>query len=441
MTDQITFAPDFGPKNSSSIIKVVGVGGGGGNAVKHMYTEGIKGVDFLICNTDRGALEASPIPEKLVLGDSGLGAGANPSKGKELAEGCIEKIKKFIGTETQMLFITAGMGKGTGTGASPIVAKVAREMGILTIGVVTTPFFFEGGLAKNFATDGINNLKEHVDSLIVIENDKLLSNFGDLEVDEAYSAADNVLKNAVKCIAEIINDDLEQNIDFEDIKTITKNSRSAMLGIAEASGDDRVTKVFREALTCPILQEEEIRNAKNFLFCISYGSERKLKISELTELTTRFSKLQSEDVRVIWGKTEDSTLGDRLKLAVVVTDFRVDEQNNTAQTQSTNTDNNTPENAPKTTVINLDDIINGTTTATPASNAHTYSAETSGTYRPELIPAGTNFGDDTFSQLINTPAYKTEISQSRQTIVQETKAPKETRVNNDLHEFFRSNPD
>ncbi|MCL1850222.1 MAG: cell division protein FtsZ [Bacteroidetes bacterium] len=321
MRERIDFTPDYGSKTTQSIIKVIGVGGGGGNAVKHMYKEGIIGVDFLICNTDRNALEASPIPSKLVLGESGLGAGANPEVARQLALESKEQIIDFIGTETKMLFITAGLGKGTGTGAAPVVAEIARELGILTIAVVTLPFRFEGTTSAQFAEAGVTELKKHVDSLIIIKNQNIIKYYNDEELDKAFGYADDVLKNAVKCIAELITVNLEQNIDFNDISSIMRNSGAAMLGIAEASGENRINEVLEDVLKCPLLTEEHISNARNFLFSISYGSEQKLRIWELEKLTDKFEELKSKNSHVIWGRSEDPTLGNKIKLSVIISKY------------------------------------------------------------------------------------------------------------------------
>ncbi|MCL2168012.1 MAG: cell division protein FtsZ [Lentimicrobiaceae bacterium] len=324
MRERIDFTPDYGSKTTQSIIKVIGVGGGGGNAVKHMYKEGIIGVDFLICNTDRNALEASPIPSKLILGESGLGAGANPEVARQFALESRDQIIEFIGTETKMLFITAGLGKGTGTGAAPVVAEIAKEMGILTIAVVTLPFKFEGTTSAEFAEYGVNELRKHVDSLIIIKNQNIIKYYNDEELDKAFGYADDVLKNAVKCIAELITVNLEQNIDFNDISSIMRQSGAAMLGIAEASGENRIEDVLASVLRCPLLTEEHISNAKNFLFSISYGSEKKLRICELEKLTDKFEELKSQNSHVIWGRSEDPTLGDKIKLSVIISKYTAD---------------------------------------------------------------------------------------------------------------------
>lgn len=324
MRERIDFNPDYGSKATQSIIKVIGVGGGGGNAVKHMYKEGIIGVDFLICNTDRNALEASPIPSKLVLGESGLGAGANPEVARKFALESREQIVEFIGSETKMLFITAGLGKGTGTGAAPVVAEIAKEMGVLTIAVVTLPFKFEGTTSSQFAEAGVAELRKHVDSLIMIKNQNIIKYYNDEELDKAFGYADDVLKNAVKCIAELITVNLEQNIDFNDISSVMRQSGAAMLGIAEASGENRIDEVIAGALRCPLLTEEHISNARNFLFSISYGSERKLRINELEKLTDKFEELKSKNSHVIWGRSEDPALGDKIKLSVIISKYNTE---------------------------------------------------------------------------------------------------------------------
>lgn len=324
MTEKTDFTPDYGAKENNAIIKVIGVGGGGGNAVKHMYSEGIIGVDFLVCNTDAGALRINPVPDKLVLGESGLGAGANPDVARKLALESKEKLISFIGKETKMLFITAGMGKGTGTGAAPVIAEIAKEMQILTIGVVTYPFRFEGANRVKLADQGIAELSKFVDSLIVVKNQNIMKYYHDDDLDTAYGYADDVLKNAVKCIAELITVNYDQNIDFNDIQTIMKNSGSAMLGLATASGENRVEKVVDDALSCPLLNEELISEVGNFLFFVSYGTSNKLKMSELETLTERFNEIKgnSNTSQVIWGRGIDDSLGDSIKLSVIITNYK-----------------------------------------------------------------------------------------------------------------------
>ena len=328
MTDRMDFTPDYGARENSSIIKVIGVGGGGSNAVKHMYSEGIVGVDFLVCNTDQGHLKNNPVPEKLLLGN-GLGAGARPEIACQLATESKDKIREFIGEETKMLFITAGMGKGTGTGASPVIAQVAQEMGILTIGVVTYPFRFEAKNRRKLADKGIEELAKHVDSLIVVKNQNILTYYKDQNMLKAYSYADDVLKNAVKCIAELITVDYSQNVDFNDVQTVMKDSGKAMLGLAVASGEDRVEQVVKDALNCPLLDTTNITGAQNFLFFISYGPDANFTASELEQLTDHFYELESDDAHVIWGQGVDESLGDAIKLSIIITNFNDQEESQT----------------------------------------------------------------------------------------------------------------
>lgn len=320
MTEAINFTPDYSAKENTSDIKVIGVGGGGSNAVQHMYAEGIQGVDYLVCNTDKCHLDACKIQDKLLLGN-GLGAGANPEVAHEYASKKEDEIRKFIGENTKMLFIAAGMGKGTGTGASPVVAKVAKEMGILTVGVVTEPFKFEGKRRIAAAKAGIEEMSKYVDSLIIVNNQNLMKYYNTLQIDEAYAQVDDVLKNAVKCIAEIITVTFGQNVDFNDVKTIMQNSGKAMLGIATAEGENRVNQVLDEVLNCPLLENADISNARNLLFFITYGSNKKITMGELEILQDRFDEMQSDNVHLIWGHGLDESLGDKIKLSLVVTNF------------------------------------------------------------------------------------------------------------------------
>ena len=320
MTESINFTPDFGAKENTADIKVIGVGGGGSNAVQHMYSEGIQGVDYLVCNTDKCHLNACKIQEKLLLGN-GLGAGANPEVAQKYATEKEKEIREFIGENTKMLFIAAGMGKGTGTGASPVVAKVAKEMGILTVGVVTEPFKFEGKRIMNAATEGIEEMSKYVDSLIIVNNQNLMKYYNSLPINEAYAQVDDILKNAVKCVAEIITVTYGQNVDFNDVKTIMEHSGKALLGIATAQGEDRVQQVLDEVLNCPLLENADISNAKNFLFFVTYGPSKQITMGELEVLQDRFDEMQSENVHLIWGHGLDETLGDNLKLSLVVTNF------------------------------------------------------------------------------------------------------------------------
>lgn len=320
MEESINFTPDFGAKENTADIKVIGVGGGGSNAVQHMYAEGIQGVDYLVCNTDKCHLDACKIQEKLLLGN-GLGAGANPDVAREFASKSEDKIKDFIGENTKMLFIAAGMGKGTGTGASPVVAKVAKEMGILTVGVVTEPFKFEGKRIKTAAENGIEEMSKYVDSLIIVNNQNLMKYYNSLPINEAYGQVDDILKNAVKCVAEIITVTYGQNVDFNDVKSIMEHSGKALLGIATAQGEDRVQKVLDDVLNCPLLENADISDAKNFLFFVTYGPNKQITMGELEILQDRFDDMQADNVHVIWGHGLDETLGDNIKLSLVVTNF------------------------------------------------------------------------------------------------------------------------
>lgn len=319
MTEEIT--SNYGEARKKTIIKVIGIGGAGNNAVQHMYKEGIVGVDFLVCNTDRNAVENNAVPMKLVFGESGLGAGANPKEAERLANESEDKIKEMIGNDTKLLFITAGMGKGTGTGASPVVARIAREMGILTIAVVTYPYELEGTKSFDKADKGIAELKKYVDSLIIVQNQKMLDEYENETLRVALGYADDVLKNAVKCIAELITLDGYQNVDFHDVETITKDSGDAMLGLAEASGEDRIEKVVAGALTCPLIDDANVDYAQNFLFFVRYGEGRELTVAELKKLSKEFDKFRRADTNVIWGHAADKDLGDKIRLSVIITNY------------------------------------------------------------------------------------------------------------------------
>ena len=370
MTESINFTPDFGAKENTADIKVIGVGGGGSNAVQHMYSEGIQGVDYLVCNTDKCHLNACKIQEKLLLGN-GLGAGANPEVAQKYATESEKEIREFIGENTKMLFIAAGMGKGTGTGASPVVAKVAKDMGILTVGVVTEPFKFEGKRIMNAANAGIEEMSKYVDSLIIVNNQNLMKYYNSLPINEAYAQVDDILKNAVKCVAEIITVTYGQNVDFNDVKTIMEHSGKALLGIATAQGEDRVQQVLDEVLNCPLLENADISNAKNFLFFVTYGPSKQITMGELEVLQDRFDEMQSENVHLIWGHGLDETLGDNLKLSLVVTNFdnaHVEESEIYINTSNETIVNTTEENGQAVaTDLNLEAATERTEVATPVA--------------------------------------------------------------------------
>lgn len=317
------------PKDRSSIIKVLGVGGGGGNAVNHMYNQGIKGVDFVICNTDMQVLEKSPIPNKIQLGSgltAGLGAGANPEKGKQAAMEAIEDIIELLGVNTKMLFITAGMGGGTGTGAAPIIAKAARELDILTVGIVTTPFKLEGAKRKQNADEGIEILKKSVDCLLVINNDKLREVYGKLPMSQSFANADNILTTAAKGIAEIITQTGYINVDFEDVKTVMQRSGVALMGTGSAEGPDRAIEAVKSALTSPLLLDNKITGAKNILLNIASGTDEIL-LDELDAIMQFVQAEAGEAADVIFGTTYDETLGGKVSVTLIATGFKTAEEN------------------------------------------------------------------------------------------------------------------
>ena len=311
------------PKDQASIIKVVGVGGGGSNAVNHMYNQGITGVDFVICNTDAQALELSPIPNKIQLGTTlteGLGAGANPEVGKNAAIEDIENIKSILENNTKMVFITAGMGGGTGSGAAPVIAEVAREMGILTVGIVTVPFSFEGRRRKAQADEGLLELKKHVDTLLIINNDKLRMMHGNLKMGEAFSKADDILTTAAKGIAEIITVAGYINVDFEDVKTVMKDGGTAIMGSAQGEGENRAMDAVVKALSSPLLNDNEINGANFILLNITSGEEE-ITMDEIDEITDYIQNEAGYTAELIWGNGTNADLGDKVSVTVIATGF------------------------------------------------------------------------------------------------------------------------
>jgi cell division protein FtsZ len=312
------------PSHHKSIIKVIGVGGGGSNAVNHMYNQGIKDVEFVICNTDVQALKSSPVPNKLQIGvnlTDGLGAGANPEKGRNAALESKEQIREMLSGNTKMVFITAGMGGGTGTGAAPIIAKVARDMDILTVGICTAPFGFEGKKKVLQALQGINELKDQCDTVLVILNDRLRDIYGNLSIREAFAQADNVLTTAAKSIAEIITVTSHVNVDFEDVKTVMKASGAAVMGSAITSGENRARRAAEEALLSPLLDSRDILGAKKILLSISFGDQCELTMDELNEITEYIQERAGNDGDVIWGYGLNPDLGDQLCVTVIATGF------------------------------------------------------------------------------------------------------------------------
>lgn len=311
------------PKELASIIKVIGVGGGGSNAVNHMYTQGITGVDFIICNTDRQALDMSPVPVKLQLGvnlTEGLGAGAVPERGRDAVGENIDEIKELLGKRTKMVFITAGMGGGTGTGAAPVIAEIAREMGILTVGIVTSPFQWEGRRRKQQAANGIEEMRNAVDTLLVINNDRLRDLFGNLSLDNAFEHADNVLTTGARGIAEIITMTGKVNVDFEDVRTVMTRSGVAIMGMAEAEGEDRAVRAAHEALASPLLNDNNIEGAKFVLLNITHGVNP-VQMDEISEITEHIQDAAGSSADVIWGYCKDESLGEKVRITIIATGF------------------------------------------------------------------------------------------------------------------------
>lgn len=311
------------PKDSSSIIKVIGVGGGGSNAVNYMYNQGIVGVDFIVCNTDRQALNISPVPLKIQLGASltdGCGAGAIPEIGKNSAIENIEDIREFLGNGTKMVFVTAGMGGGTGTGAAPVIAQVAKELGVLTVGIVTIPFGFEGRKRRQQAEDGLEEMRKNVDTLLVINNERLREMSGNLTIGNAFSQADNVLAMAAKGIAEVISVTGNINVDFNDVNTVMKDSGVAIMGSAESEGENRAIEAIQSALSSPLLNDNDISGAKYVLLNITYGAKEVL-MDEITAITDYIQDESGATADVIWGHGYDESLGDKLSVTIIATNF------------------------------------------------------------------------------------------------------------------------
>ncbi len=321
MTDIVRFESS---EDKVNIIKVMGIGGGGSNAVTHMYENGITGVDFVICNTDDQALQRSPVENKLHLGDHMLGAGNVPAVGRKAAEDTEDKIRESLGTDTKMLFITAGMGGGTGTGAAPVVAKIARELGILTVGIVTLPFSFEGKRRQQQARDGITELRKNIDALLVISNDKLREEYGDMKLTDAFKRADDVLNIAAKGIAEIITVTGYVNVDFKDVDNIMRDSGKAIMGSGYADGEDRALHAVEEAVHSPLLDDSDITGAKNILAYITSGEEE-VTLDEVTEIIEYVQDATGKVSEVIWGNGEDLTLEKGIRVTLIATGFAVDE--------------------------------------------------------------------------------------------------------------------
>jgi len=317
------------PKKTSAIIKVIGVGGGGSNAVNHMYNEGVAGVDFFVCNTDSQDLEMSPVPNKIQIGNNlteGLGAGSDPEMGKKSAMESLTRIQEVLKTNTKMVFITAGMGGGTGTGAAPVIAKAAKDMGILSVGIVTLPFDFEGPGRINQAKEGIENIRPYVDALLIISNDRIFEMYGELRYTEAYAKADNILCTAAKGIAEIITVPGLMNVDFKDVRSAMLDSGKAIMGSGSASGEDRALRAAKEALESPLLNDTRIAGAKNILVNITYGNEEPY-MREINEINGYFQNEAGQNAVLKCGVCHDESMGDELTITIIATGFELTELN------------------------------------------------------------------------------------------------------------------
>ena len=329
MTDNNNKAPmvDFGvPAQESSIIKVIGVGGGGGNAVNHMYREGIHDVTFVLCNTDHQALDDSPVPVHLQLGNEGLGAGNRPEKARQAAEDSVESVKHMLSDGTKMAFITAGMGGGTGTGAAPVIARVSKELGILTVGIVTIPFRFEGVRKIDQALDGVEEMSKHVDALLVINNERLREIYPELTVLDAFGKADDTLSVAARSIAEIITNRGLINLDFNDVKTVLKDGGVAIMSTGYGEGEGRVKKAIDDALNSPLLNDNDIFNSKKILLSINFCNEKNdnsgLMMEEMNDVNDFMSKFDS-DFEIKWGIGIDPELGKKVKVTILATGFGI----------------------------------------------------------------------------------------------------------------------
>ena len=313
---------NFPEDKTKHIIKVIGVGGGGGNAVQEMYETGVKDVSFLVCNTDSQALSQSPIPVKVQLGEEGLGVGGNPEKGREAAESSMEEIEQMFDKDTQMVIVTAGLGGGTGTGASPLIAKAARERGLLTIGVVTLPFLFERKFRREKALRGIAELKENVDALLVINNQRLLEIYNDnsTTIEDAFGKANEVLTTATKTIAEIITIKGIVNRDFKDVETVMKNSGAAIVSVGYAEGENRILTAMTNALSSPLINPIDIEKTKRLLYVIYDSEKSPVTVSETTEIN-QFMDTMPEDLEVLWGQYRDESLDGKVKVAIIATGF------------------------------------------------------------------------------------------------------------------------
>ena len=343
----------FNLSNGDSIIKVIGVGGGGSNAVTHMFKQGIVGVDFIICNTDEQSLELSPVPEKIQLGPElteGRGAGSKPDIGREACVESVEEVKSFLTDNTKMVFITAGMGGGTGTGAAPVIAKIAQELDILTVGIVTLPFTFEGRRRQNQGFDGLEELKKNVDTIIVISNDKLRQIHGNLTLAKAFANADDILATAAKGIAEIITVPGYINVDFEDVNTVMRNSGVAIMGTSAMEGENRARRAVEAALNSPLLEDNDIAGAQHILLNITSGT-KEVTMDEVFEITEYVQEEAGYGTDLIWGNCYDETLGEKISVTVIATGF--DKKKDEDSKEPTAKE----EKIPTRNVVSLDDDV------------------------------------------------------------------------------------
>jgi cell division protein FtsZ len=447
------------PKDKSSIIKVIGVGGGGGNAVNHMYREGIQGVDFFICNTDSQALENSPIPNKIQIGNAltaGRGAGSNPEVGRKAAEENIKDIIESLGVNTQMVFVTAGMGGGTGTGAAPVIAKAAKDMGILTVGIVTTPFNFEGGRRCDAAFHGIEELRESVDSLLVISNDRIKDIYGNLPISKAFGYADNVLTTAAKGIAEIITIAGSINVDFEDVKTAMSNSGVSIMGMGLSEGDDRAMRAVNQALNSPLLDDNKIQGASDLLVNISYGEEE-ATMDEYAQINEFLQNEAGRDATLKCGLCYDEKLGKGITVTVIATGFNRAENRYKANFEmnedvefdlgavNVNEQLTAEEEMNRKQTTIFDQLAEGDLDEVATANRKVEQMKQRMSYLKELNDAAKK--ENSIEQLENVPAYKrkgvnlvevthsSETNISRTSLIEEPEKKPELRTNNSfLHD-------
>ena len=387
------------PKNQSSIIKVIGVGGGGSNAVNYMHSLGIEGVDFVVCNTDSQALALSPVANKIQLGPhltQGLGAGANPEIGKQSCEESLEDVSKILKVNTRMAFITAGMGGGTGTGGAPVISKICRELGILTVGIVTTPFTYEGRKRMKQAQEGIERMREHVDTILIISNDKLRQQFGNLPFTKAFAKADDILATAAKCITDVITSTGQINVDFADVCTVMKNGGVAILGASAASGENRALQAVEEALNSPLLNDSDIRGTKWLLLNITSAAGEFEHTMDEAEAIQAYVQMQAGDnCDVILGMGHDPNLGDKIAVTVIATGFNY---------KDINTEMPARRSEPEKVVVTLGEI--STITEEPADTfaAQTYTSEDLSPVLVETAPE-TTYSAPESSYAASEPAY------------------------------------